>query len=84
MTDCAACWGMRSITRGRVRRCRWCVAEQLATVTAPTPTRAPIEKRPKVPERINPGERPPPTRPYRCAACGESGHRGEKCPRRLP
>lgn len=76
---CLTCWSVRVITRGRVRRCRWCVAEALATATAPAPSGRPLRPGAKVPTAINPNERPPPTRAYRCGRCKGVGHSARKC-----
>lgn len=84
MKDCPTCWSMRSITCGTVRVCRWCLAERAATATAKTPTRAPLRPAPKTPTRVNPNERPPASRPYRCGGCGANGHAIHHCPERRP
>lgn len=78
--ECLTCWSVRSVTRGRVRRCRWCVAGALATATAPAPSGRPLRPGPKPPVKINPNERPPATRAYRCARCKGLGHSARKCP----
>lgn len=80
--ECLTCWAVRSLTRGRVRRCRWCVADQLATATSFAPSRGPKRPEAKPPTHINPNERPPATRAYLCGHCRGNGHPASKCPRR--